>query len=246
MPDQTFPIYGNEISWTHDAFVVDYNPTPHALCGTLEKTVKFDTEGVNTDVTDSTVPLSYENNGDVRTFKLQSDDPNFIGTGKKYSTTVGFPAWPTTAKTEVGEITFGNQCDNPFTFSGVTQTNHGPDNLIQKTLDPNNLVKSDYTVWSLTEFNITPVQCLPTIVYSVDKILDPDGLEVNTVSGDNYVNGQAKLFYYDFDGVVDGDLDTGENDDGKLLFGVYQNLYEFGVHPPGVWTITIKGTSSDG
>lgn len=70
MPDQTFPIYGNEISWTHDAFVVDYNPTPHALCGTLEKTVKFDTEGVNTDVTDSTAPLSYENNGDVRTFKL--------------------------------------------------------------------------------------------------------------------------------------------------------------------------------
>ena len=52
-------IYGNELTWDHEAFDLVTSPV-HTLCGPLETIVTFDTGANELTVTDSTTPMTYE------------------------------------------------------------------------------------------------------------------------------------------------------------------------------------------
>ena len=65
---------------------------------------------------------------------------------------------------DAGTITFGNQCDTPFTFETTTQTSITPDPVYKYT--------GADLLWDLTPFTITPVICADTIVYSCTDIKD--------------------------------------------------------------------------
>ena len=77
----------------HEEFTITTGPRAgtHDLCGALSYTVTYDT---SVSVTDSTRPLSYEEDSVAFTFKVQSDDPTLRGETKPYSLAVEFANYP--------------------------------------------------------------------------------------------------------------------------------------------------------
>ena len=68
LPEKTYILNSDPISWTHADYTVEYNPQDHSLCGTLEVAAFYDGNPI--------VPgmdLKYELTGD-NTFQLESEN----------------------------------------------------------------------------------------------------------------------------------------------------------------------------
>ena len=62
-------------------------PPDHNLCGPIEYSVIYDVGVTDTPVTDSTRPLSYEEDSVDKTFKVETSNPDLVGTTADYSLT---------------------------------------------------------------------------------------------------------------------------------------------------------------
>lgn len=121
-----------------------------------------------------------------------------------------------TAFTEA-DIEFNNPCWYPFDFQSAAQTSPAADKYSDTTL-----------VVTLNKFMIDPPRC--KVAYECSNVERVDGTE-------------SKITCADI--LADGTFNSNEQLlDGTFSFVADYNDYLSGKYPPGVYTVTIKGTAS--
>jgi len=217
----------NAVTYTaHGDFAIVYakTPTNASLCGTLKLEPFFDT----TDVipTSGGDPLSY--NPSTKQFTCDTDDISLLNDKDSevypYSIVASLNSWPTgtyataATTTAVRIIEFNDPCLDPFTFETRSQPS-ASDNFSGTSVDV-----------TLNPFEIFPALC--EIAYTCVDITRADGVAESLTCADLTA----------LDNLSDNDSFNGS---GELSLTIPSAGYLDGSVPPGVYTITIKGSPTE-